>query len=55
MLKEDYYSINKLLVSYNAVCKTAQATPVLLTFTLSVKVTEIIYIDTFLFITCSMN
>ena len=55
MVKEDYYSINKLFVSDNAVCRTAQATPVLRTLTFSVKVTEIIYVETFLFIMCSMN
>ena len=55
MLKEDHYSINKLFVSGNAVCRTAQATPVLRILAFSVKVTEIIYIHTFLFITCSMN
>ena len=41
MLKEDHYSINRLFVSDNAVCRTAQATPVLLILTFSVKVTEI--------------
>ena len=55
MLKEDHYSINKLFVSDNAVCRTAQATPVLRILTFSVKVTKIIYIDTFLFMKCSMN
>ena len=47
MLKEDHYSINKSFVSDNAVCRTAQATPVLLILTFSVKLTEIIYIYTF--------
>ena len=55
MLKEDHYSINKSFVSDKAVCRTAQATPVLLILTFSVKVTEIIYVETFLFIMCSMN
>jgi len=41
MVKEDYYSINKLFVSDNAVCRTAQATTVLLILKFSVKVTEI--------------
>ena len=55
MLKEDHYSITQLFISDNTNCRTAQATPVLLILTFSVKVTEIIYIDTFLFIMCSMN
>ena len=41
MVKEDYYSINKLFVSDNVVCRTAQTTPVLLILTFLVKVTEI--------------
>ena len=45
---EDHYSIIKSFVSDNAVCRTAQATPVLLILTFSVKVTEIIYIGQFL-------
>ena len=52
MLKEDHYLINKSFVSDNAVCRTAQPTPVLLILTFSVKVTEIIYIEIFLFVTC---
>ena len=55
MLKEDHYSINKLFVCENADCRTAQATPVLLILMFPVKVTETIYRDTFLFITCSIN
>ena len=45
MLKEDHYSINKLFVRDNAVCRTAQATPVLCILTFSVKVTDVIYIS----------
>ena len=41
MLKEDHYSITQLFISDNTNCRTAQATPVLLILTFSVKVTEI--------------